>query len=193
MSAIEPLGVPDSGEPIPAAGCVVIADSVHRVSEKLAREFKSIGWLVRFCDDRAGLIDLIVTMKPQVAAVELRLADGQSLSTIEWVKRLYPGVRLVIWTGHSSVATAVKCTRLGVDGYLSKPASADRILKAAYGVSDVIEDASPLQPNTLDRAVWEYINRAVASVGSISLAARWLGVDRRSLRRMLGKYAPTTR
>jgi len=43
---------------------------------------------------------------------------------------------------------------------------------------------------TLDRAIWEYINYSVDVAGSIAAAARNLGLDRRSLRRMLAKYAP---
>jgi two-component system response regulator RegA len=43
---------------------------------------------------------------------------------------------------------------------------------------------------TLDRAIWEFISQTVESAGTISEASRRLGLDRRSLRRMLSKYAP---
>jgi ActR/RegA family two-component response regulator len=43
---------------------------------------------------------------------------------------------------------------------------------------------------TLDRAVWEYIARTVETAGTLSGGARRLGIDRRSLKRMLKKYPP---
>jgi ActR/RegA family two-component response regulator len=44
---------------------------------------------------------------------------------------------------------------------------------------------------SLDRTIWEYINQVVVGAGTLSEAARRLGVDRRSLRRMLAKYPPS--
>jgi ActR/RegA family two-component response regulator len=43
---------------------------------------------------------------------------------------------------------------------------------------------------SLDRAIWDYLNQVFLASGSMSEAARRLKVDRRSLRRMLGKQAP---
>jgi ActR/RegA family two-component response regulator len=38
--------------------------------------------------------------------------------------------------------------------------------------------------------IWQYINDVYASAGSMSEAARRLGLDRRSLRRMLNRTPP---
>ena len=43
---------------------------------------------------------------------------------------------------------------------------------------------------TLNRTIWEYLNQVYVSAGSMSEAARRLGLHRRSLRRMLAKYPP---
>jgi ActR/RegA family two-component response regulator len=131
--------------------------------------------------------DLLIT--------ELRLSDGPAIDVIEWLRDVHPQVRVAVVTAHSSIASVVRCTRLGVRAYLPKPTTTDCLLQALgtaplspvplTGGLDV--QAGPMR---LDRAVWEYINRAVESEGSIARGAELLGVDRRSLRRMLTKYAP---
>ena len=43
---------------------------------------------------------------------------------------------------------------------------------------------------TLDQAIWEYIHLTIESAGSLSEAARRLGLWRQSLKRMITKYRP---
>ena len=52
------------------------------------------------------------------------------------------------------------------------------------------EDGKGRSP-TLDRVEWEHIGRVLADCGgNITQTARLLGLDRRTLRRKLGKYPP---
>lgn len=101
---------------------------------------------------------------------------------------------LIVVTAYPSVARAVHFTRMGVAGYLTKPAVAVDLFDVIGVRRDSAGEStrppeSPTWP-TLDRTIWEYICRVHEAAGSMSEAARRLGVDRRSLRRMLAKYPP---
>lgn len=49
----------------------------------------------------------------------------------------------------------------------------------------------PPETPSLDRVEWEHIQRVLTDCdGNVSQAARWLGIDRRTLQRKLGKYPP---
>jgi two-component system response regulator RegA len=91
------------------------------------------------------------------------------------------------------VATAVRAVRLGFDAYLAKPIDPRCIAGLLEGCG---RPAAPVEPPdteawpSLDRTIWELVNQVVAVSGSLSEAARRLGLDRRSLRRMLAKYPP---
>jgi ActR/RegA family two-component response regulator len=83
---------------------------------------------------------------------------------------------------------AVRAIRLGLDGFLARPTS-------AFGILASLEDTPGLAPVTsraltLDQAIWEHISQTLVSSGSLAEAARRLGVERRSLRRMMEKYSP---
>lgn len=179
---------------------VVLADSSRMSTVVLERELREREFVVHSCTSGRVLSALVEAREPDLVVVELRLTDGPCLNRIQRLKQIRGERRVVVVTGHPSVATAVQAARLGIDAYLEKPASIDAVLAAT--LPRTAEMSSPEdawdayigeQPIGLDRALWEYINRAVASSGSISAAGRLLGLDRRSLRRMLARYAPRLR
>jgi ActR/RegA family two-component response regulator len=126
--------------------------------------------------------DLIIT--------ELRLQDGPCSEELRQHAVLRSHSRTAVVTDYPSIAMAVRCARWGIHTYLAKPVSVAAILETLAGVNIKVEPPLPEQPLRLERAVWEYLHRAVTSAGSITVAAEWLDLDRRSLRRMLAKYPP---
>jgi len=126
---------------------------------------------------------------PDLVVAEYRLAGKCVLDLLEAVPReLWP--RLVIVTSYGSVASAVRAIKLGVGGYLVKPASGAHVLRAA-GREVAAPEETPASYLSLDRAIWEVLNEAVEQAGTVSGAARRLGLHARSLRRMLAKYPPS--
>jgi two-component system response regulator RegA len=120
--------------------------------------------------------------------VEPLVAGRSHRCLVQTLRASWPTASIAVVTSAPSIAGAVRAVREGAAAYLSKPATADQILGAINaGNEDDVPDPSVL---TLDRAIWEYMSEIVQTVGSISEAARRLGVERRSLRRMLEKYSP---
>jgi two-component system, response regulator RegA len=93
----------------------------------------------------------------------------------------------VIVTSRGAIASAVRAIQKGALNYLVKPVTGEQLLAALDADTTGMEDA---QPMTLDRAVYEYLVQTVDATGSLAGAARNLGLDRRSLRRMLAKNPP---
>jgi two-component system response regulator RegA len=132
---------------------------------------------------------------PDLIAAEYRLAGKRLEDLLALVPQpLWP--RLVIVTAYASIASAVRAVKLGVGGYLVKPARGDQVLRAAgYAESEDDADVAALHDGappylSLDRAIWEFLTQAVEDAGTVSGAARLLGLHARSLRRMLAKYPP---
>jgi two-component system response regulator RegA len=101
------------------------------------------------------------------------------------LKAIDPATVVVVLTGYGSIATAVESVKLGAASYLTKPADADQIVAAFDGVQPGGDANVP----SLARVEWEHINRVLTDAGgNVSLAARLLGIHRRSLQRKLSKY-----
>jgi two-component system response regulator RegA len=166
---------------------LLIVDPDPGPASRLGAEFGRKGYEVWAARDLESAREVSRVQRPSMVIAELRFSDGGWPELLECLRGLDPQPPLVILTSYGSVATVVSAIRGGVASYLTKPATADQVLAA---VEDPPERVAP-RPHwlTLDEAIWEYINRAVEHAGSIAEAARRLGLERRSLRRMLGKYS----
>jgi len=105
-------------------------------------------------------------------------------------------MKIVVLTGYGSIATATDAIRLGALSYLAKPADIDEIIKAfSSDVDTELEDSTEeILPPSLARVEWEHIQRVLTDCDdNISIAAKKLGIHRRTLQRKLYKYAPNKR
>jgi two-component system response regulator RegA len=142
-----------------------------------------------------GAANRILALRtPSYVISELRISGRWLADYMNEVVVRVPAGRFAVVTAYPSVATAVQLTRAGVAAYLTKPVSPQALfdgLGSALGGSDAAPASEPLVWPTLGRATWEYLSQVCVSAGSLSAAARRLGIDRRSLRRMLSKTPPS--
>ncbi len=128
---------------------------------------------------------------PDAAIVDLRMAGAGGLDLIPRLLDISPDMRVVVLTGYGSIATAVEAVRRGAMNYLIKPLDADQILAAFDSDPAAHPPISQESTPSLARVEWEHIQRILTDCdGNISLAARKLGLHRRSLQRKLGKLPP---
>jgi two-component system response regulator RegA len=181
---------PESGATQPS---ILIVDDDEVFRTRLARAFRERGYDVRAAGDAAEALARARDDSPEMAVVDLRMPGASGLELVRDLKALDPATRILVLTGYGSIATAIEAVRIGATYYLSKPADVDDILAGfARG------EAPPLEPPPSDyaapslaRAEWEHISRVLSDCGgSISEAARRLGLHRRSLQRKLQKYPP---
>jgi two-component system, response regulator RegA len=168
----------------------VVLDEETSSQRQLCGELATCGWHVACVHDLAGLRAALGddAGAPELVVAEYRLAGKSVIDLLDCVPRELWS-RLVIVTAYGSVASAVRAVKLGVGGYLVKPARGVHVLHA-IGQGAAAGDEVQASYLSLDRAIWEVLNEAVEQAGTVSGAARRLGLHARSLRRMLAKYPP---
>lgn len=172
---------------------ILLVDDDDVFRERLARAFEKRGYTVDSADGYAQALSLARMEPPARAVVDLNMPGRGGLQVVRDLHALVPDAAIVVLTGYGSVATAVDAVRLGACNYLHKPAHADMILAAFdHGAGDPLESEAPeYEPPSLARTEWEHIQRVLADCGgNVSMAARKLGLHRRTLQRKLNKYAP---
>jgi two-component system response regulator RegA len=98
--------------------------------------------------------------------------------------------RILLLTGYASIATAVEAIKRGADDYLAKPVDADAVAAALRAAADTVAQGAAVSNDapSLKRLEWEHIQRVLAECGgNVSVAARRLGLHRRTLQRKLAK------
>ena len=135
-------------------------------------------------------IKVATAFRPHAAIIDLRMPDVSGLDLVSELAERFPGIVMVVLTGYGSIATAVEAVRRGAVNYLQKPLDTDEIL-AAFDAGPEAGPPPNVETPSLARVEWEHIQRILHDCnGNISLAARKLGLHRRSLQRKLGKLPP---
>lgn len=168
------------------ARTVLICDSNARASEQLSASFARTGYDAVCVPGAQAVVDIWRGGAAFLAVVDNSSPPFVGLELAVQLKRQASSGHVVGISSAPSVAMAVQAMRMGLDSFLAKPTSAVEILASIRG--DMGSD--PPRPLTLDEAIWEHISQTMVSSGTVAEASRRLGVERRSLRRMVAKYGP---
>jgi len=169
---------------------LLIVDDDAPLRTRLARAMEDRGFSVSTAASVSEGIAISRAKAPSYAVVDLRLTDGNGLQVVEALRASRPDMRIVMLTGYGNIATAVAAVKAGAVDYLAKPADADAIT-AALLETDRPLPPPPEDPMSADRVRWEHIQRVYEQCGrNVSETARRLKMHRRTLQRILAKYAP---
>jgi len=169
---------------------LLIVDDDERLCQRLAQAMEKRGFAVTMAGSVADGLEAINKAAPSHAVVDLRLKDGSGLDVVRRLHDVRPEARVIILTGYGNIATAVAAVKLGAVDYLPKPADADQVEAALRATGDQ-PPPPPELPMTADRVRWEHIQRVYEQCQrNVSETARRLRMHRRTLQRILAKYAP---
>lgn len=169
---------------------LLIVDDDEPFRTRLARAMERRGYQVTTAESVAEGIAAARTTLPACAVVDLRLGEGSGLDVVQALREVRKDVRIVMLTGYGNIATAVAAVKAGAIDYLPKPADADQI-EAALKMRCRPLPPPPENPMSADRVRWEHIQRIFEQCGhNVSETARRLNMHRRTLQRILAKYAP---
>ena len=171
-------------------GRLLLVDDDERFLTRLSRAMVKRGFEVSTATSVEEGIKVADQSDPDYALVDLRLEDGNGLEVVQQIREHRPECRVVVLTGYGNIATAVAAVKAGAVDYLSKPADADQIASALIAQGEDLPEP-PDNPMSADRVRWEHIQRVYEQCDrNVSETARRLRMHRRTLQRILSKYAP---
>jgi two-component system response regulator RegA len=153
----------------------------------LTRLCKRHGFQVLTAHDGAGALALAHRQPVTHAVVDLKLGHDSGLGLLAPLRSLLPAAVIIVLTGYASIPTTVEAIKRGADNYLTKPVDGDLLLTALRGTAPP-SSLTVDEPMSLRRLEWEHIQRVLDEhAGNVTLAARALGLHRRTLQRKLAK------
>ncbi len=66
-------------------------------------------------------LDVFLTVRPDAAVIDYKLADGDALFLIPRLREIDPNVPLIVLTAHASIDLAVQAIKEGAEQFLTKP------------------------------------------------------------------------
>ena len=109
---------------------VLIVDDEASIRSSLGGILSDEGYEILEAPDGESALALLEQESPDIMLLDVWLPGIDGLSVLERIKRRQPGLPVIMVSGHGTVETAVKATRLGAYDFIEKPLDMDKILLA---------------------------------------------------------------
>jgi two-component system nitrogen regulation response regulator NtrX len=107
---------------------VLIVDDEQAIRQALAGVLVDEGYEVHLAESGSSAIEKIRSRRPDVVLLDIWMPDLDGIETLKKLRAEFPDVPVVMMSGHGTIETAVKATKLGAYDFIEKPLSLDRLL-----------------------------------------------------------------
>lgn len=111
-----------------APGKLLIIDDEREICKAMADILKDEGYRVSVAHDAQTGLRLVAKEMPEVCLLDVWLPDSDGLAVLEKIKASGSDVSVIMISGHASIDSAVRATRLGAFDFLEKPLSLEKLV-----------------------------------------------------------------
>ncbi len=107
---------------------VMVVDDQATVRKSIGGILEDEGYKVLAASDGSEALDMLGSENPDALLLDIWMPGPDGIEVLEKVKENYPDLPVIIISGHGTIETAVKATKLGAYDFLEKPLSAEKTL-----------------------------------------------------------------
>ncbi len=107
---------------------ILIVDDENSIRQSLEGILEDEGFRTLFAATGEECLNLIQIEDPDLILLDIWMPGIDGLETLKKIKQTRPQQLVVMMSGHGSIETAVKATRLGAFDFIEKPLSLEKVL-----------------------------------------------------------------
>lgn len=115
---------------------VLVIDDEPIIRTSCKRTLAPEGYDVTLAESGRAGIEILERKTFDVILLDLKMPDMDGIDVLKVIMERWPGIKVIIITGYSTVDTAVEALRLGAFNHIEKPFTPDTILAAVQEVFD---------------------------------------------------------
>lgn len=157
---------------------ILIIDDESAIRDVMAASLRDEGYHVQVAHDGESGLAQLREFQPQIAFLDIWMPGH--LDGIEVLKRArqdFPQIEFVMISGHGTIETAVKATKLGAWDFIEKPLSMDKIFIV---ISNIL---SFLQEKNEKSALLNKLRKSIALIGETTAIVQ--------VKQLISRVAPT--
>ena len=108
-------------------GNICIVDDEPSILNTLSSILEDEGYQVSLAKSGAEALKLIRAEPPELVLLDIWMPEIDGLETLKRIRQQFPNLMVIMMSGHGSVETAVKSTKLGAYDYLEKPLDLEKV------------------------------------------------------------------
>ncbi|MDI6777174.1 MAG: sigma-54 dependent transcriptional regulator [Syntrophales bacterium] len=117
---------------------ILIVDDEKSICKSLGAVLNDEGYDVLTAGSGEEALKIIKEEFPFLIFLDIWLPGIDGIETLKIIKTENPEIRVVMISGHGTIETAVKATKLGAFDFIEKPLSLEKVILVANHVSDMI-------------------------------------------------------
>jgi two-component system nitrogen regulation response regulator NtrX len=133
---------------------LLIVDDEPSILQSLSGLLSDEGFEVTTAANGYEALKIIDTESPDLVLLDIWMPGIDGIETLQEIKRENPYIQVIIITGHGTIETAVKATKLGAFDLIEKPLSIDKIIVAinnALNFRRLEEENKYLRKKTIEK------------------------------------------
>ena len=133
---------------------VLIVDDEPSIVQSLSGLLSDEGYKVSTAFNGQDALKAIDSDSPDLVLLDIWMPGMDGIETLKEIKKYNPHVQVIIITGHGTIETAVKATKLGAFDLVEKPLSIDKIILTinnALNFRRLEEENKYLRTKTLEK------------------------------------------
>jgi len=111
---------------------ILIVDDEEKIRATLRGVLSDEGFRVLDTDGTTNVLELVTTERPQLVILDIWMPQIDGIELLELLKAQEPELPVIVISGHGTIETAVRTTKLGAVDFLEKPFSLDTLLRSVY-------------------------------------------------------------
>lgn len=106
---------------------ILIIDDEAPIRQILAETLKDDGYIVETAKDGEEGLQALRAHRPQICFLDIWMPGQDGIEVLKTAAPLFPDTSFIMISGHGTIETAVKSTKLGAWDFIEKPLSLDKI------------------------------------------------------------------
>jgi len=107
---------------------ILVVDDEISICRSLTAILSDEGYQVLVAGSGEEAVKIVEEEMPQLVLLDVWLPGMDGLETLKAFKKINPQALVIIMSGHGTIETAVKATKLGAFDFIEKPLSLDKII-----------------------------------------------------------------
>lgn len=107
---------------------ILVVDDEDGIRVSLAGILEDEGFRVMFANDGVTALEVLRKELPDVVLLDIWMPRMDGIETLKKIKETYPQLLVVMMSGHGTIETAVKSTKMGAYDFIEKPISMEKLL-----------------------------------------------------------------
>ena len=111
---------------------ILIVDDEEQIRTTLRGVLQDEGFRTLEADSGEGVVALVAKWHPRLVLLDIWMPQVDGIALLEQLQARDPDLPIIVISGHGTIETAVRATRLGAADFLEKPFSLETLLRSVH-------------------------------------------------------------